>query len=400
MEAKTYKGKTMLEALEQVQSELGPDAVVLSVREVPGPVWNMRKGICIEVKAAPPGARPKPKQPAPASNAAKTVPLPLVDDASKVEWVTDEAPAPLPRTLPPLPPAKQPVPVAAPVMKGKVAAAPAPAPVPAATPAELPQALLDLKQILLEQEVEAGFVSQVIQAAADTLSPAVLNSPEQCKKYVSQVMEARLRQLGAKFQFPPAPVIVLAGLSGCGKTTFAGRLAMTYGMRAGLKVSWICADVIRSGAIGEARIYTDALGLPLSVVYTSAELKEAVRAASTFDLTIVDLPGYNPLDEEQLAELGSLLAEIPNRCLLLVASASQKEKDLVQAAASFGVFGLDGLAVTKLDETATFGSIYNLAMKAGLPLAYFSLGKGADGSLAPATAEKLVWTILSKGGKA
>jgi flagellar biosynthesis protein FlhF len=112
---------------------------------------------------------------------------------------------------------------------------------------------------------------------------------------------------------------------------------------------------------------------------------------------IVDLPGYNPLDEDQISELGGLLTEIPDRCLLLVASASQKETDLIQAAASFGVFGLDGLAVTKLDETATFGSIFNVAMKTGVPLTYFSSGKGADGSLEAASVDRLVRALFGKG---
>jgi flagellar biosynthesis protein FlhF len=225
----------------------------------------------------------------------------------------------------------------------------------------------------------------------------VLKSPDQCRKYLGEVMEARLRLSGVRLQNPPAKLICLVGTSGVGKTTLAGRLAMIYGAQASKKVTWICADVIRTGAIVEARTYTDALNLPLAVVYTPAELKQAVAEAAGSDLIIVDLPGYNPLDEDQVAELGGLLTEIPDRCLLLVASASQKETDLLQAAASFGVFGLDGLVVTKLDETATFGSIFNVAMKTGLPLAYFSSGKGAYGSLEAASTDRLVRALLGKG---
>ena len=35
MVTKTYKAETMLEALQMVQSEMGPDAIVLSAREAP-----------------------------------------------------------------------------------------------------------------------------------------------------------------------------------------------------------------------------------------------------------------------------------------------------------------------------------------------------------------------------
>ncbi len=385
---KTYKGKTMLEALEQVQKEMGPDAVVLSVREVAGPAWNLRSKPGVEVKAAPAGTRVRSKQLAAAPAPAKAAPLVLTDDASDVEWLGDEAPAV--RV-----PARQPAPV--PASEPRLKIKPSPAPVIQQPGPDLPPSLQELKRTLAAQELDAAFLNQVITAAADTLSPAVLQNPDQCRKYLSKALEARLRQLGTRLQTPPGHVVCLVGMSGSGKTSTAGRLAMAYSSQAGKQVTWICADVIRTGAIGEARTYTDALGLPLALAYTPAELKQAVSGAQGSDLIIVDLPGYNPLDEDQIAELGSLLTEIPDRCLLLAASASQKETDLIQAAASFGVFGLDGLVVTKLDETATFGSIYNLAMKTGLPLAYFSSGKGADGSLEPATAERLVRALFGKG---
>jgi len=393
MDTKTYKAKTMLEALELVQKEMGPDAVVLSVREVAGPAWNLLKGPTVEVKAAPAGTWAKPKQPAAGLAPKKDALFVLADDASAVEWLPEEVPAQSKKQPQPIPPpSRQPAP-SEPSLKVKYA----PANVPAASDAGLPPSLLELKQSLAEQELDARFLDQIITAAAGSLSPAVLVNPDQCRKYLAGVMQARLRLSETRLQGPPAPLVCLVGMSGSGKTTTAGRLAMIYGSHASMKVTWICADVIRTGAIVEARSYTDALNLPLVLAYTPAELKQAVADAAGSDLVIVDLPGYNPLDEDQIADLGGLLTEIPDRFLLLVASASQKETDLIQAAASFGVFGLDGIVVTKLDETATFGSIYNLAMKTGLPLAYFSSGKGVAGGLEPATAERLVRALFSKG---
>ena len=152
------------------------------------------------------------------------------------------------------------------------------------------------------------------------------------------------------------------------------------------------------GAIAEARTYTDALGLPLSIAYTPADLIQALKDASGADLTLIDMPGYNPLDETQVEELGTFLAEIPNRALLLVASASQKEKDLFQAAASFGIFGLNGLVITKMDETLSLGSVYNLALKSQIPLVYFSSGKGTAGGFQTASAEGLVSTLFHPRG--
>ncbi len=41
MITKTFKSDTTIKTLQLVQQELGPDAIVISMREVPfGPAWN------------------------------------------------------------------------------------------------------------------------------------------------------------------------------------------------------------------------------------------------------------------------------------------------------------------------------------------------------------------------
>jgi flagellar biosynthesis protein FlhF len=400
MEEKIFQAQSMLEALEKVQNEMGPDAMVVSVREIQSPAWSLKKKNIIEIKAAPAGTLGKPKSPpAPAVKPKPAPSTPLSDDVSTIEWIADDkrpaAAAPKKQPLPPRPEAPAPKAASTPAQSAPISAAEKiPAPVPADT---LPASLLNLKHALTAQDLDPAFLDRIFELAYESLSPLTLKNEEAVKKYVIRQLEAELRVSPPRDLKPPAQVVCLVGASGSGKTSTAARMAMHYGARLEKKVAWICADIIRAGAIAEARTYTDALNLPLIVVYSPAELKQALSDTTGADLILIDLPGYNPLDEAQVAELGSFLAEIPNRFLMLVASASQKEKDLFQSAASFGIFGLNGLVITKMDETLTLGSIYNLAQKTQIPLVYYSSGKGTMGSFQSATTERLVSALFCHG---
>jgi flagellar biosynthesis protein FlhF len=191
-------------------------------------------------------------------------------------------------------------------------------------------------------------------------------------------------------------VICLVGASGSGKTNTIAKLGLFFSQKLQKKITWVCADTVRMGAIAEARAYTDALGIKLELVYTPEDIKEILSKSEENDLFLVDTPGYNPCNEGQMIELGTLLAEIPKRCTYLVVPATIKETDLFQSSASLGIFNLDGVIVTKLDETHTFGNVYNFARKNQVPLGYFTTGKEPSRHLEVADPARLVSALFGK----
>lgn len=423
---KTYQAETMMEALRMIQEELGSDAIVVSARELTKKsFWGGAHKAGVEVVAM----RPLPG--AAAGSAASKEPagqkpsllrpgqngqVEFVEDETHIEWVNEAAPAAKPGWAPVHISRKEveatraqtavkntPEPVAAPAP----VAAPQPGvrPVrkpaldearPAAAPAGYSEALRRIRQQLLAQGVEEAFVDHLLQVAQDSYTPAVLENESVCRSYFGNLLQAEVSVMSGAMLIASKPVVCLVGSSGVGKSTTTARLAMLYAHTLGKKVTWICTDTLHTGAIGEARAYTDALGVPLKLAYTPTDLRQALDESQGSDLVLVDTGGFNPWNENQLLELGELLTVIPNRTTFLVASAATKESDLNQSAAALNIFHLDGMIITKLDETFSSGSVYNFARKSQIPLCYFTAGRLADGMLQAAEAERLVAALFGK----
>ncbi len=64
MVTKTFKAESTIQTLQLVQEELGADAIVISMRELPiGPSWNPWKKTSVEIVAAGADALAEPQKP-------------------------------------------------------------------------------------------------------------------------------------------------------------------------------------------------------------------------------------------------------------------------------------------------------------------------------------------------
>ncbi len=409
MATKTFKADSMLQALQLIQEEMGDSAIVISTRDVPaGPAWNRWKKIAVEIVAASPdsvselkGAPSRDISVAPGLKpAASQLIIEKEEEIPDIEWVTAPEPVAKPAVRV-LAPKASPAPIApAPEipepLPPEVLRKPA-APQTIGTDQQISPALKKIQQQLSNQGIDSTLISGLVNVALETLSASTLADEETSKKYLLQLLGAELRVQPGLGSYREGQVICLIGSSGSGKTATLAKLALFLGEKLKKKILWVCADTVRVGAITEARAFTDALGIPLKLAYSPADLKAILSNPAPETIILVDTPGYNPCSESQVVELGALLAEAPRRCTYLVAPATTKEADLFQLSAAFGIFNLDGLIVTKLDETNSFGSVYNFARKSQVPLGYFTTGKEVARNLEQVDPARLVAALFGKG---
>ena len=411
MITKTFRADSALETLQLVQAELGASAIVVSMREVPsGPSWNPWKSSAVEIVAASPdaGVHAAERQSPPVSQQ-RSSPAPVlrpsenkagvefIEEMPEIEWadgsekrLAELRVQPPPRLKLNLDPAQM-----TPLLTAK-AETPSKPTLPEMEEKYIPAALKKIREQLIDQDVEEKLVNGLVNVALEALSPKTLADFETCKQSVVQFLAAELLVHPNAGNYVTTNIICLIGASGSGKTSTIAKLALFYSQKLNKRITWVCADTVRSGAVAEARAYADALGLDLRLVYVPEDLNQVLSEAQPEDLFLADTPGYNPCSETQMVELGALLAEIPKRYTYLVVPATTKETDLFQLSASLGIFNLNGVIITKLDETRSFGSVYNFARKNHVPLGYFTTGRDAADYLEIADPTRLVSALFGK----
>ncbi len=403
MEPKTFTAPTTQEALELVQNELGPEAVILSVRQVPsGQAWEVWKQPYVEVLAIP--ASPKPisskaptKRADPSTQQAQKSALHLALNNLLSQKQTQNSPAEIdPRTY-----LAQ---LAEKLARQQVEQTPppSPAPAPAKQKAEvsIPPALIQARQALTEQGLDSEMIRDLLRRASESLNPKVFYDESRLRQALGKQLETYLRILRIERwqagKARTARVLFVIGQSGAGKTSFCAKLTAHLQQSEGRHVAWVCADTIRTGAIAQTRAYAEVLGIEPHFAYTASDLHQILSELEKADLILVDTPARNPYNSQEIIELGELLTVAPQKVTFLVLPASAKEADLQQAVAAFSPLGINAFVFSKLDETRQYGSLFNIVWKSKIPIAYLCDGNQILDHLHPAEASYLSNLILSK----
>jgi flagellar biosynthesis protein FlhF len=249
--------------------------------------------------------------------------------------------------------------------------------------------------LLIKGGVDEQLTQRVSRNCIDTLSKNAYENETRVKEYFKLQLNASLKFYKQKERNPK--VICFVGTSGSGKTATCAKLIVKLSNGLEKKITWVSADTIKIGAISEARAYAETIGVALKLAYTPEELSSIVKVAELeSNYVIVDTPAFNPFAKESISELGDLLASLPQRNTWLVASASTSGINLASAYASTQSLAPKGLILTKFDETARVGEAVNLAWQSQLPMVYFSIGPRILNDLIPAEANLIVDALFEE----
>ncbi|MEW6056948.1 MAG: flagellar biosynthesis protein FlhF [Bdellovibrionota bacterium] len=189
-------------------------------------------------------------------------------------------------------------------------------------------------------------------------------------------------------------VFALIGPTGVGKTTTIAKLASQAILQKNLRVGLINVDSYKVAALDQLATYAKILNVPFRQASNSAELDRALAEFKPLDLILIDTSGRSQRDAESLSQMRALLSECAAIRPLLIMSATTRDQELYDIITRFKVFNPTGLIFSKLDESATFGCIYNVAVKTGAPLTYFTVGQRVPEDLEPASRERVADLIL------
>ena len=117
-------------------------------------------------------------------------------------------------------------------------------------------------------------------------------------------------------------------------------------------------------------------------------------------MIFVDTAGFSHKNETQRADIKKLINGINpeyEKEVYLVLSATTKYKDLTEIVDIYREISDFKLIFTKLDETSTYGNIFNIRMYTGASLSYITNGQSVPDDIEVFDTQKIVKQLL--GGK-
>lgn len=189
----------------------------------------------------------------------------------------------------------------------------------------------------------------------------------------------------------PAQPIMLVGTAGVGKSTSAAKLAARAVM-AGVPTMLISCDTARAGATAELQALAAAMELPVRRADSAGDLHTLLDQTAGDRAVFIDMPGLNPYDGEDMAELARYA--VPGIEPVLVVAAGGDAAEQQDHAAAFARLGAKRLIATRLDAARRLGGILAAADAARLDLADFGFTPLVAHGLAPVDAQLLARLLL------
>lgn len=271
-------------------------------------------------------------------------------------------------------------------------------PLPVVADEPLSDSLFRVFADLIEADLSERTARELINEARQGESENDLADPVLLRRRIEQLVESRL-PVGGPLQVTPGKRLVaaLVGPTGVGKTTTIAKLAAHYRLREKRTVGLITVDTYRIAAIEQLRTYAQIIDLPMEVVSTPREMRDASASLAGVDLLLIDTAGRSPHDELKIQELRALLeaAEVDETHLVL--SAATGARTLQTMTERFASVGTNSLILTKLDEASGLGPLYPIIRDAGLPVRYCTTGQNVPDDIEVAEPERLARQLLEPG---
>ncbi len=445
MKVRRYEAKTYRDALAQVRDDLGPDAVILTTKELTrGGLFGLFAHGAVEIVAAtdvpvasvatrPAGRtraegpsrydrsarRPEPRLREPA--VATVEPLGLATSARTATVARSVAAAPSAVAVAPPPAA-----IAHPSAEASSATAEklgrlerglgeirdtlqaflmervAPPVLP--SPLGAPAVRAQLEPWLIRLRA-SGVPEEVAQAILGELPDDVLRGDDHAQplgEAVRQVVRQQFQVAGPLLgsgRQTTGRVVALVGPTGVGKTTTLAKLAAQYGLVENRRVALLTVDTYRVAAVEQLRTFADIMALPIEVASTASEARAKLWSLGGQDLVLIDTAGRSQHATERIDELCELMRSLEPDEIHLVVSATTKPDDLVSICEEFKRLEPNRLIATKLDETRTYGGLLALARATRLPISYVTHGQKVPEDMAVADVSRLVELILNGDAK-
>jgi signal recognition particle subunit SRP54 len=274
------------------------------------------------------------------------------------------------------------------------------------TEENIADSLKEIRRSLLEADVNYKVVKEFIQRVQEkAVGEEVLRSVTPGQQIVKIVFDELVQLMGEsqadlKLSGIPPAVVMLTGLQGSGKTTFAAKLA-NFLRKKGRHPMLVAADIYRPAAIQQLQVLGKNLNIPVHAEDSRNAVKicqNSIKSARDKgdDVVILDTAGRLHIDEEMMAELEQIKMALKPQEILFVAD-GMTGQDAVNAASQFMArLDFDGIVLTKMDGDARGGAALSIRHVTDRPIKFVSTGEKLD-AIEPFHPDRMASRILGMG---
>lgn len=270
------------------------------------------------------------------------------------------------------------------------------------TESDINSTIRDIRLALIDADVATPvvreFTGRIRERALGAEVSGALNPGQQVVKIVNdeliQVLGGQTREL--QMAKRPPTVIMLAGLQGSGKTTFAGKLARHLRDKGHFPVL-VAADLQRPNAVTQLEVVAERAGVPVfapergNIGGHDAATGEGTQSygdpvwvaqagvgqakVRQYDVVIVDTAGRLAVDENLMKQAADIREAIQPDEVLFVIDAMIGQAAIETALAFQKGVDFTGVVLSKLDGDARGGAALSVASVTGRPIMFSSVGE-------------------------
>ncbi len=251
-------------------------------------------------------------------------------------------------------------------------------------------AMREVRRALLEADVALDVVrSFTDRVRAKAVGAAVLKSIKPGHMVVKIVHDELVTMLGSDahsidlLAAPPLGILMV-GLQGSGKTTTTAKIAYRLKNREKRKVLMASLDTRRPAAQEQLRVLgtqTEVDTLPIIAGQTPLQIARRAEDAARlggYDIVLFDTAGRTTVDEELMAEVAQVKAQVNPHEVLLVVDALTGQDAVNTAKAFDSRLGVTGIVLTRVDGDGRGGAALSMRAVTGKPIKLMGIGEKWD----------------------
>jgi flagellar biosynthesis protein FlhF len=202
---------------------------------------------------------------------------------------------------------------------------------------------------------------------------------------------------GLKIYATNPNVIFLIGPTGVGKTTTLSKMAVKYGLQEDLPTVLATYDTWRTMAAAQLERTAMMLETHFRLLNRPTDLVRVIKENHDASLIFVDTGGTNFDDEKKLNEVFDLVnhVEIPKEVHLCL-PAAMRYKELARMAKGFFRANFDRIIITKVDESASLGSVLSVVHSVEKPISLLATGQDVSKDYEMVSIEKMTTRLLKE----